>query len=98
MEPSENAKHAVADVRWQRIVHNDLENVVMGLVVVWASLLSAYSPSLHTAAVVAFAVSRVLHTVYYAYEMQPHRGIAWFVAVLAIFIIATNGAIGVMTF
>lgn len=94
MSPGEDPKHAMADIRWQRIVHNDLENVVVGLIVAWASLFSAFAPTVHISAVVLFTLSRTLHTMFYAYEMQPHRGIAWFVAVACIFVIGTNGVIG----
>ena len=85
----------MADIRWQRIVHNDLENVVVGLIMAWASLLSAYNPSVHVWSVVVFTVSRLLHTYFYAYEMQPHRGIAWMGAVFAMLTLGANGVLGI---
>lgn len=85
----------MADIRWQRIVHNDLENVVVGLVLAWASLFSAYNSSVHVWSVVVFTSSRLLHTYFYAYEMQPYRGIAWAAAVLAMLTMGTNGVLGV---
>jgi hypothetical protein len=42
LQPQEDSKHALADIRWQRIVHNDLENIPMGLIIAWCSLMSAY--------------------------------------------------------
>jgi glutathione S-transferase len=96
VSPSENPKHAMADIRWQRIVHNDMENIFMGLIVAWGSLFSAANASVHCVCVVIFTVSRILHTLSYAYELQPHRGIAWFVAVIAVLVIAVNGVIGVL--
>ena len=96
--PSENPKHAMADIRWQRIVHNDLENIVVGLIVAWASLFSTYSPRVHIVSVGFFAVARILHTVFYASEMQPHRGIAWGVAIIAIIVMVSNGTLGIFLF
>lgn len=86
----------MADIRWQRIVHNDMENIFMGLIVTWGSLFSAANASVHCASFVVFTLSRIMHTLAYAYELQPHRGIAWFVAVIAMLVIAVNGVIGVL--
>lgn len=94
LQPQEDSKHALADIRWQRIVHNDLENIPMGLIIAWCSLMSAYSSQLHILCMFIFMISRALHTVSYAWEMQPHRAIFWFVALLAVFIMATNGTVG----
>lgn len=96
MEPDSNNKHREADIRWQRIVHNDMENIFLGLIVAWGSLFSAASPGVHAVSVVIFTLARIFHTVTYANEMQPHRGIAWLVAVLSVFVIGTNGVIGVL--
>ena len=85
-----------ADIRWQRIVQNDIENVLFGIVIMWASLFSAASSTVHAVSVLVFTVARIFHTLFYAKEIQPHRAIAWVVAILAIFVIATNGVIGLL--
>jgi glutathione S-transferase len=92
----ENDKHAEADIRWQRIVHNDIENVFLGLILAWCSLLSIYSSQVHIVSVVVFTLARIMHTLSYAYSLQPHRAIGWFVAVLAMLAMVINGAAGVM--
>jgi glutathione S-transferase len=69
--PSENSKHAMADILWERIVRNDMENIFMGLIVTWGSLFSAANALAHSVCVVIFTVSRILHTLSYAYELQP---------------------------
>merc|ERR1711935_223839 len=88
--------HIMADIRWQRIVHNDLENIPVGLAVAWGSLLSPASPTLHAGMVLLFAAARVGHTVSYAYELQPHRAIFWVVAALCMLGMAVNGVLGVL--
>lgn len=89
-------KHVEADIRWQRIVHNDLENVLIGLILAWASLLSPYCVQMHCIACIAFTVGRVAHTYAYANEKQPHRAFWWFIACLGMMGMAFNGTIGVM--
>lgn len=41
-----------------------------------------------------FYFDRVLHTISYASELQPHRAIAWFVGVVCIFGMSVNGLLG----
>eukprot|EP01098_Paradermamoeba_levis_P008581 TRINITY_DN3555_c0_g1_i3.p1 TRINITY_DN3555_c0_g1~~TRINITY_DN3555_c0_g1_i3.p1 ORF type:complete len:187 (-),score=61.69 TRINITY_DN3555_c0_g1_i3:27-515(-) len=89
-------KAIITDIRWQRIVLNDLENIPLGLIVAWGALFSASSPFLHGVLVIVFAISRTLHTVSYANELQPHRAIAWAGAVLSVIGLAVNGLVGVL--
>jgi uncharacterized MAPEG superfamily protein len=44
---------------------------------------------------VTFTLARVGHTVVYAYELQPHRALCWFIAVVSVFCLGLNGVIGV---
>ncbi|KAJ3140036.1 hypothetical protein HK101_003587 [Irineochytrium annulatum] len=71
-------KARMEDIRWDRIVRNDIENIPLGLIA--ANLFSdfAASPSVHVGCVLTYALARTVHTYFYAKEMQPHRGIAWF--------------------
>ncbi|KAJ3029493.1 UNVERIFIED_CONTAM: hypothetical protein HDU68_011984 [Siphonaria sp. JEL0065] len=82
------------DIRWQRIVLNDLENIPLGLIVAWSSSISCYSPLLHALLVSVFAGARISHTFFYAKEMQPHRGLAWGTGVGATIIMSLNGVLG----
>lgn len=84
------------DIRWQRIVLNDLENIPLGLLVAWASLLSPFNSQVHNVCILAFTISRIGHTVVYALELQPHRAIFWFVAVVSVFCLGLNGVAGVL--
>ena len=80
--------------RWVRIVSNDLENIPLGLIICWGSLFCLYSANLHSIFVIVFAVSRCFHTLSYAYSMQPHRAIAYFFGVAAVFGLVINGLLG----
>ena len=85
-----------ADVRWQRIVLNDLESIPLGLLFSWISLFSSYSSNVHNILVVTYAVSRILHTFSYANSLQPHRAIGWFGGVLATIGLGINSVAGVL--
>lgn len=92
----DNQKAIEADIRWQRIVLNDLENIPFGLIIAWASLLSSFFPQVHNLCVIVFTLARISHTIAYAYEKQPHRGICWFVSVLSVLCLGLNGLVGVL--
>ena len=64
--------------RSQRIVNNDLENIPIGLIVVWASALCQVEEKMHLVLCGLFAAMRVFHTISYmqvrcAYFV-PRRG------------------------
>jgi len=98
MSESDSPKTKLAKMnekRWTRIVLNDLENVPFGMIVSWGALLCNGNPTVHTYGTLLFAVSRILHTVFYAGEIQPHRAVAWFGAVVAMFGMSINALWGV---
>lgn len=70
------------------------ENIPLGLIVAWASLFSPYSVTIHCRLLVAWAIARSLHTLFYAKSVQPHRALAWFVAVACVAGMAVNGVLG----
>jgi glutathione S-transferase len=85
-----------AEQRWQRIVQNDLENIPIGLLITFASLIAAdySSPITHIVFVCIFTVSRILHTFSYAYGKQPWRSLSWMFGVIAMFGMVINGLVG----
>ncbi|KAJ1540168.1 hypothetical protein HK405_011805 [Cladochytrium tenue] len=93
-QASVSAKARLDDIRWQRIVNNDLENLPLGLILAYASLQSPASHTVHRVAVITFVVSRILHTWAYANKKQPHRAIFWFVGVSSALALAINAALG----
>ncbi|KAF0717942.1 Aste57867_2004 [Aphanomyces stellatus] len=92
-----NAAAAEEDVRWQRIVRNDLENIPMGLLVAWAAVNSGGSEVVNCAAIGAFTVARLFHTYAYAQALQPHRGYAWGLGTFSVLVLATNSLYGLAT-
>ena len=71
------------EMRLTRLLMNDLENIPLGLTLMWASQLGGAAGHVHSSLVAAFVAGRFIHTWAYVNERQPHRGYAWFVAVLA---------------
>lgn len=66
-----------SEMRWLRIVNNDVENIPFGVVMGLFSLSYGDSHSFHAFCVGSFAICRVMHTLSYAYALQPHRAIAF---------------------
>jgi hypothetical protein len=46
------------DIRWQRIVLNDTENIPMSMAIAWGTAFIGKSPEFHAALVLAFALAR----------------------------------------
>ena len=61
-DPSVHAKIDKAienEMRWVRIMANDLENIPIGLINAWGMLLFCESPVVHKYAVISFAIARL---------------------------------------
>lgn len=84
------------DRRWRRIVLNDVESIPLGVAVAWGTAGIAHSPLAHSVMVLAFAASRVLHTIFYAKQSQPWRGIVWTIGVFSVFGLSLNGLLGAL--
>eukprot|EP01061_Rhynchopus_euleeides_P037376 TRINITY_DN6360_c0_g1_i1.p2 TRINITY_DN6360_c0_g1~~TRINITY_DN6360_c0_g1_i1.p2 ORF type:complete len:181 (+),score=68.20 TRINITY_DN6360_c0_g1_i1:50-544(+) len=63
--------------RWSRIGDNWLENAPLGLIVAWASMLTASNHAYFPYFFIAFVANRWLHTITYALKLQPWRALAW---------------------
>lgn len=88
---SEQAK--VEDIRWQRIVMNDLENIPMGLLMAVISVLVGGNSFVNSLFFITFTVCRFAHTYCYAYELQPYRSYIWIGGVLSVFVIGFNALV-----
>ena len=99
-DPNNNANATADDVERAnhagRIIQNDLENLPMGLVVIWASLLtvnSAYSSVAdlepyclaHLAFTCMFCCFRVFHTVIYELQLGLPRSIVFMLSMCSLF-------------
>ena len=49
---------------------------------IWGSALVSQRPKIHMFLSLGFVVLRYLHTVSYAYKLQPWRALCWFGALL----------------
>merc|ERR1712195_33144 len=84
-------------MRKLRIVQNDLENVPIGMLLMFISLLvSSQYPTSHMVFTILFTFSRIVHTVSYELKLQPHRALGWFGAVIAMLGFAVIGIMGIM--
>lgn len=66
--------------RFRKIVSNDLENIPMGLIVLWAAAGSAYNTGTQTTVLVCavlFTAARFAFTYSYMHALQPWRTLAW---------------------
>ena len=76
---------------------NDIENVFLGLIVIWAT---AFLPSNGVAFVVCtaiFCLARLLHTILYVLKISYGRSVAWLVGHLAIIALLIIGLVGVFS-
>ncbi|RHY00658.1 hypothetical protein DYB25_000928 [Aphanomyces astaci] len=82
----------VDERRWSRITANDLENIPLGLIVVWASILSGGDTDINGISIIVFAGVRILHTVFYALAWSKPRSVAYMVGVAAILVMAPSAS------
>ncbi|KAF0775568.1 hypothetical protein AaE_000732 [Aphanomyces astaci] len=85
-----------ADLRWQRIVQNDLENIPLGLLVAWSAVHSGGSELVNIAAIGTFTAARVYHTYAFAKGLQPHRSRAWVLGTAGVLALALNSLYGIV--
>ena len=60
-----------AEKRWQRIVMNDLENVQMGVIMIWISFFVAGDYTVTSIFAIAFTLARCGHTLCYIFKLMP---------------------------
>ena len=89
-------KYRSLEARWVRIISNDVENIPIGLMVAWGSLLCHFDHRIHIVAVSLFMVARITHTVAFVRSMQPLRSWAFFGGLAAVFAMALNSAVFVL--
>ncbi|GAB9465943.1 hypothetical protein Gpo141_00003329 [Globisporangium polare] len=83
-EDDEDLKKArEVELRWRRIVQNDLESIPIALIVFGTSALAHGSAGVHTGAMVFYTAVRCFHTYAYAHALHPHRALCWLFGVIA---------------
>ncbi|KAI8908922.1 hypothetical protein EDD86DRAFT_267095 [Gorgonomyces haynaldii] len=87
------SKKAVAeDLRWQRIVLNDLENIPIGLAVGFVSVYVGANKFVNSLALLTFCGARIAHSYAYANQLQPHRAMFWFLGVASVLTLGINAS------
>merc|ERR1719220_598135 len=76
--------------RWRRIVNNDMENIPMALIILWAQTIVGANAITTSVCALLFTVARIVHTFCYYYSVQPARSIAFFIGLLSVFCAAFN--------
>lgn len=79
------------DMRWRRIVQNDLESIPIGLAVFLGSVLVGGHETANVALMSAYTASRFGHTYAYAHKLQPHRSIFWTTGQVSVIASGLNG-------
>lgn len=84
------------DLRWRRIVANDLENIPLGLIVLWSAgmAVSAKGSKAGTGVMVLailFTVFRFFYTYAFMKALQPWRTVFWMGAVACVLVAAILG-------
>lgn len=94
-EESEKLQTAkLTELRWRRIVQNDLESIPLALVVFGAGVMAKGNPTVQIGAMVGYTAVRCFHTVAYANAMHPHRALCWLFGVIFITTSAGNALYG----
>ncbi|KAI8892074.1 hypothetical protein BC833DRAFT_612690 [Globomyces pollinis-pini] len=88
-------KHLIEkEMRWNRIVANDLENIPIGLIIFLVSILARSNEIVTTICLILFTVGRLGHTIAYAYSLQPYRTVFWVIALLSVLVSSINSIVG----
>ncbi|GAB9465940.1 Udp-n-acetylglucosamine transferase subunit alg14 [Globisporangium polare] len=82
------------DLRWRRIVQNDLESIPFALLIFGGGVFAGGSDFVQSIALIVYTLLRCLHTIAYAKELQPHRAWCWRLSVVAILVGAVNSIVG----
>ncbi|RLN59637.1 hypothetical protein BBJ29_002228 [Phytophthora kernoviae] len=94
-EESEKIQKAkLTELRWRRIVQNDLESIPLALVVFGAGVMAKGNPTVQCGVMVGYTAVRCFHTVAYANAMHPHRALCWLFGIIFITTGAGNALYG----
>lgn len=91
---AELKKAREVEFRWKRIVQNDLESIPLALLVFAGGVFASGSKELYVVTIVVYTLSRCIHSVAYAKELQPHRAYCWRAGVLMIIVAGINTIVG----
>uniref|UniRef100_K3WEJ4 Microsomal glutathione S-transferase 1 n=1 Tax=Globisporangium ultimum (strain ATCC 200006 / CBS 805.95 / DAOM BR144) TaxID=431595 RepID=K3WEJ4_GLOUD len=84
------------ELRWRRIVSNDLESIPLALFVFAGGILAESNDQVHSVAMVVYTFARVAHTFAYAKSIQPQRSMLWFAGVLSTIVGVANAVVAIL--
>ncbi|GMF11079.1 unnamed protein product [Phytophthora lilii] len=85
----DHVKAAVEDeMRWKRIIQNDLESMPMAYVVFWSAICVGVNGGLTKFLLVVYTVARVGHTIVYAQGLAHARMACWMAGMACIVVSA----------
>ncbi|CEG40475.1 Membrane-associated, eicosanoid/glutathione metabolism (MAPEG) protein [Plasmopara halstedii] len=87
-------KAKVAEIRWRRIVQNDLESIPLALIVFGAGIMAKGNSVVQICVMVSYTAVRCFHTVAYSNALHPHRALCWLFGIIFIITGAANALYG----
>jgi len=90
----EDVQAQEAEMRWTRIVMNDLESMPFAIGIAILDALCGSNAIAHMVLYGVYFLARLLHTISYANSAQPWRSITYFVGVLCIIGMGLNSIVG----
>lgn len=79
-----------SEMRWKRIIQNDLESMPMAFVIFWACISVGVRSDIIRALLVIYTVARIGHTTVYSLSMPRARMAFWMIGMLCIVIGAVS--------
>ncbi|EEY56359.1 uncharacterized protein PITG_09878 [Phytophthora infestans T30-4] len=76
------------EMRWKRIIQNDLESMPMAYVVFWSAICMGVTGGITKTLIFVYTVARVAHTIVYAQSLARARMICWMVGMGCVVIAA----------
>lgn len=83
------------ELRWRRIVQNDLESIPIALLIFTGGMFAGGNDVVYASSLGLYTLARCLHTYTYANELQPYRAWTWRASVVTVLIGAINAIVGV---
>jgi uncharacterized MAPEG superfamily protein len=103
VSPEEQAAADAIVDRWQRVSSNDVENILVGISVIWSNLLvllfsigviQSNGPFvLHTVCSTLFTVARYAHTVTYAFKLSYPRTAAYLLGHVSLMVLLIHSIV-----
>ncbi|GLE03048.1 hypothetical protein PINS_up011927 [Pythium insidiosum] len=84
------------ELRWRRIIQNDLESMPMALAVFLVSTLADARANVQCVAIAVYTIARCLHTMAFVQQLALARMLSWMIGVLAIIVAGCNGAVAAL--